>query len=169
MRRTDAPLSVREFADRGIQWLLESPENVRGLLSVVAADLCAALDFSRVVREPTTLIPDNLRKQEADLIFRLPYREQNGTEAREVLVYLLIEHQSAPDPIMAFRVLFYMVNLWDRQRREWLDSGRPASQWRFLPIVPVIFYTGSARWEGPLSLTTLMDLPAALVEKGDRF
>jgi hypothetical protein len=153
---------IREFPDRGVKWLLESPDNVRGLLQVVAADIAACVDFTRLELQPGSLIPDNLHKQEADVVFRAPFRSEAG-KAREVLIYILIEHQSTTDPSMPFRVLFYMVQLWDRQRREWVAAKVPESEWRFLPILPVLFYTGSDRWEIPGDMASLMDLPEVLM------
>ena len=50
----------------------------------------------------------------------------------------------------------------DRQRRGWLDENIPETQWRFRPILPILFYTGEANWNAPLTITALMDLPAPL-------
>ncbi|MBI1925968.1 Rpn family recombination-promoting nuclease/putative transposase [Candidatus Poribacteria bacterium] len=155
-------LPVREFPDRGTKWLLESPENTRCLLRIIAADLADCIDFSRLQHLKTTFIPDNLRKQEADVIFLAPFLDKaQGTE-REVLIYILIEHQSEPSPDLGFRIFFYMAQIWDSQRRGWLNEKLPVTQWRFRPILPVLFYTGTAPWNAPLSLTALMDLPVPL-------
>ncbi|MBM3234977.1 hypothetical protein FJZ31_01630 [Candidatus Poribacteria bacterium] len=47
-------------------------------------------------------------------------------------------------------------------RRGWLDEKVPETQWRFRPILPILFYTGEASWKPPLTITALMDLPAPL-------
>ena len=44
------PEVIREFNDRGLQWLFEDPENVRGALQLVAPALAAGLDFARAQR-----------------------------------------------------------------------------------------------------------------------
>ena len=153
-------LPVREFPDRGTKWLLESPENTRELLRIIAAELVEKLDFKRIQYIPTTFIPDNLRKQEADILFLIPFVE-GGTE-REVLIYILIEHQSTPSLLMGFRITFYMLQIWDRQRRAWIDQKLPEEQWRFHPILPIVFYTGAAEWETSLKISALMDVPYEL-------
>jgi predicted transposase/invertase (TIGR01784 family) len=152
-------LPVREFPDRGVKWLLESPDNVRALLRILAPELADRMDFARLERIQTTFVPDDLSKQESDLIFRAPIRDVSADGEREVLIYLLFEHQSTPDRAIGLRLLSYMVNLWSREKKAWEDAGRPASAWRLTPIVPILFYTGSMRWTTPLSLTSLMDVP----------
>ena len=84
-------------------------------------------------------------------------------------VYLLIEHQSVPSPVMGFRLLFYMVNIWDAQRRGWEDAKIPESEWYFRPIIPIVFYTGDQRWEMPITMEVVMDLPQALGRFTPRF
>ena len=123
MRRQDEDIGflppIREFSDRGTKWLLEFGENVEGLLQIVASDLVDQLDFSQLQQVNQSFIPDNLRKQESDVIYLVPFRSE---ELGDVWVYLLIEHQSVPSPVMGFRLLFYMVNIWDAQRRGWEDA-----------------------------------------------
>ena len=75
---------------------------------------------------------------------------------------MLIEHQSSVDPIMPFRVLYYMVMLWETQRRKWESQKKPPGEWKFSPILPVLFYTGDQRWELPLGMKHLVDLPSTL-------
>ena len=162
MTEESSLLLVREFPDRGTKWLLESPENMGCLLNIIATDLADCLDFSRLHHIPTTFIPDNLRKQEADVIFLAPFLDRAQGKEQEVMIYILIEHQSKPSWEMGFRMFYYMAQIWDGQRRGWLDEGLPETQWRFRPILPVLFYTGKAKWSSPLTITALMDLPTPL-------
>ena len=150
---------IREFSDRGAKWLLEFGENVEGLVQIVAIDLADQLDFSQLQQVNQSFIPDNLRKQESDVIYLVPFRSE---ELGDVWVYLLIEHQSVPSPVIGFRLLFYMVNIWDAQRRAWEDAKVPESDWHFRPIIPIVFYTGSQRWEMPITMELVIGLPQSL-------
>jgi hypothetical protein len=78
-----------------------------------------------------------------------------------VLIYVLLEHQSRPDSLMGLRLLLYLAELWDTQKREWEDAGR-SMPLRLLPVVPLVFYTGADAWNMPIGLSSLMDLPPAL-------
>src|SRR5579871_6465422 len=93
MTAPDTEPPIREFADRGILWLLESPQNLADLLRMLSAPLAARLDFSRADRRNRSFIPANLHKQEADLLYRIPFLDPNRP-GWEVLIYLLAEHQS---------------------------------------------------------------------------
>lgn len=149
---------IREFADRGTLWLLESPENLRGLLRLVAKDIADKLDFTRAERVNRSFIPEDLQKQEADLLYRIPFRDGRG----EALVYLLLEHQSRPDLTMGLRLLSYMVEIWQAQVRAWKDARVPRSQWRLHPIIPLVFYTGRRKWRSDIGLAAMMEVPTAL-------
>jgi hypothetical protein len=39
---------IREFPDRSIKWLLETPDNLHGLLLVVAENLADMIDYKRI-------------------------------------------------------------------------------------------------------------------------
>ncbi len=151
---------IEHFSDRSTRWLLQDKENVRGLVEIVANDLVALLDFSRITHLNRSFISDTLREQESDILFSVPF--QSDSETDELLIYILIEHQSTVDVTMGFRVLFYMMQIWDSQRQEWQSENVPKSQWRLRPILPIVLYTGTQRWNTPLTLTAIMDIPEVL-------
>ena len=158
--------SLGQFADRSAKWLLSNPYNLRSLLEIIGEDLVESLDFSRVQSVNTTFIADNLREQESDLVFLLPFRD---TDETEVMIYILVEHQSTVDSVMGFRMLSYMYHIWDHQRQQWIAEKVPKSQWRFRPIIPVVFYTGQSEWHPVISMETLMTVPEPLLRFVPRF
>ncbi len=160
---------VRNFEDRGMQALLQAPENARGLLCIVASDLCKKLDFHRMVCEPVSFIARDLLKREADLVLRVPYRDPAKDEAAEVWVYLLLEHQSAPDIEMPVRLLNGISGLWNRQLRDFDSRDGPVRERRYLPVVPIVLYTGETAWHIDAPVTSLMEVPADLERFQPRF
>jgi hypothetical protein len=151
---------IREFNDRGTLWLLEDPVHVRGVLQILEPDLAERLDFDRAERVNRSFIPADLQKRESDLIFRVPFTGDESS--REVWVYVLLEHQSQPDPLMGLRLYLYMGHVWESQQRHWHDANLPAEERRLHPIIPLVFYTGTGTWSDPIGLASLMDLPAEL-------
>ena len=155
-------LPVREFPDSGAKWLFSAPENVLGLISILDAKIASRLDVSRLRDEKNHFVLDSLRKQISDKVFTAPFKDVTCETEREVIIIILIEHQSKPVKSMGFRMLFYMTLIWDEQRREWEQNKVPESEWRFQPILPVLFYTGDSNWNTPLNVKALMDLPTEL-------
>ena len=154
----DAP--VEQFPDRSTRWLFEDGDNIRGLLEIIDPELEEPVDFSQMTRLGGSFIFDNLRERESDIVVSVPFRRES--EADELLIYILIEHQSTIDSTMGFRLLFYMNQLWDYQRREWESEAVPKSRWRLRPILPIVFYTGDRHWNAPLALSAIMDVPDSL-------
>jgi hypothetical protein len=153
------PPPIREFNDRGTLWLLEDPLNLRDLLQILEPGLIERLDFDRAQRENRSFIPADLQKQESDAVFLVPFVRERG---REVWIYVLLEHQSEPGPLMGLRLYLYMGQLWEAQWREWEDRRPPPEERRLRPIIPIVFYTGTKTWSTPIGLKQLMDLPAEL-------
>ncbi len=160
-------IPIEHFPDRSARWLFEDKEYVRDLVEILASELAACIDFSRLSQINRSFIPDTLREQESDMVFTAPFQTESGTD--ELLIYILIEHQSTVDPIMGFRVLFYMMQIWDFQRRGWESDNVPKSQWRFRPILPIVYYTGEKRWSNPLTLDAIMDMPDVLARFVPKF
>jgi hypothetical protein len=154
-------LPLHNFPDHAIRQLLEDHSNLQELLGRIIPRIAAHLDFPRMQPLPRTFWREDWRGRESDLLFRIPYRSGEGEH--EVLVVILLEHQSAADPRMPLRILAYAVGYWERQWRDWEQQASGQSL-RLTPIVPVIFHTGSAEW-GPRHrhLRELFDAPEELL------
>ncbi len=154
-------VSSSHFPDRSAKWLIRQREHLQALLEMLAGEIADALDFERVEQLNRSFISDELRTQESDMIFSVPFRNPTP-KCEEVIIYILIEHQSTVDPSMELRLLSYMTQIWMEERRSWIERKLPKAEWRLTPIVPVVFYTGTGAWKSPFSLTALMDLPEGL-------
>src|SRR3990167_10807176 len=67
-----------------------------------------ALDFTTLQIKKESFIDDKLKLQITDLLFSAEFNRQPG------YLYLLVEHQSTPLKLMAFRILKYMVAIMDQ-------------------------------------------------------
>ncbi|MFA6409729.1 MAG: Rpn family recombination-promoting nuclease/putative transposase [Gammaproteobacteria bacterium] len=91
---------------------------------------------------PDSFIDDDLKLQITDLLFSANFHREQG------YIYLLVEHQSTPDPFIAFRIWKYVLAVMQRHLKE-VDK-------KCLPIVyPMIFYTG---WKPHNYSTDFFDL-----------
>jgi predicted transposase/invertase (TIGR01784 family) len=125
------------------------PEHARGALrSVLPGPVADALDWPSLAPSPGSFIDQALAERHTDLLFSVAWRD--GGEA---LVYLLFEHQSSSDARMGFRLLRYLVRIWEH----WLAEHPRA---KALPaIVPVVLYHGAEPWAAPIAFDALFDLP----------
>lgn len=116
------------------------------------------LDLDRCAPVTGEFVDRVLRNRRADLVFRIPWADASRGDA---FVFVLVEHQSAPDPLMAYRVLAYVVEVWSRHVEQHIaDVGRPP---RRLPaVIPLVVHQGCDPWSGPRTLDGLMDLPREL-------
>jgi predicted transposase/invertase (TIGR01784 family) len=128
------------------------PEHARGALAAaLPAAVADALDWPSLVPCPGTFIDPALNGRHADLLYSVAWRD--GGEA---LVYLLFEHQSTSDDRMAFRLLRYLVRIWER----WL-AEHPRAE-RLPVVVPVVLYHGAEPWAAPVAFEALFELPEAV-------
>jgi hypothetical protein len=75
---------------------------------VLPADLVDRLDLDRLARVSGSFVDTTLRWRHSDLLFTAPL------DGHDAFVYVLVEHQSNTDALMPFRMLRYMVRIWDR-------------------------------------------------------
>jgi hypothetical protein len=158
MSRARIKRIVREFSQNGVKLLLEDPANVRELLAIPDLPLLDQIDFARMSRVRTTFVLRDFRHVEADVVLRAPLRRGAKDHRRSITIYILIEHQSEPDPMMPFRVLEYVVQIYKAQIREWRRQHASWTGFRFQPVLPVVFYTGTRRWESLGRIVDLVDL-----------
>ena len=76
--------------------------------------LSHGLDFGALKIENSTYIDESLQETISDLVFSCPYNDQVNDakgDKRDVKISLLVEHQSTPDKLLAFRVFHYLFNM----------------------------------------------------------
>jgi putative YhgA-like transposase len=117
--RTDLP---HDFPDRALGEALLQGDNLRALLREVAPAIADQLDYERLEVVPPTFLLDDWRRRESDLLLRVPFRD--AAAGRELLLCILLEHQSTADHAMPLRMLVYAVLYWEQEWKAWED-GHP--------------------------------------------
>ena len=92
--------------------------------------------WTTLSRRDGTFIDEELRESQTDLLYQVRHVETG----QPMSVYVLLEHQSSPDPWMRLRLLRYCCRIWEDDLRD--DPGRRGLR----PIVPVVFYQGTCGW-----------------------
>jgi predicted transposase YdaD len=129
------------------------PERAEAELhAVLPPDVVARVDWSTLRREPGPVVD---RETQSDLLFSARLRG-----GRQLLLYILLEHQSSVDRWMALRMLRYVVRQAEHWRKEHPESER-------LPvIVPLVMYHGpEGAWTAPRRVEELFELPEEAEER----
>jgi predicted transposase YdaD len=131
------------------------------LRAILPPALAARINFGTLALVPGSFIDQRLASSHSDLLFSAKL------SGRTVLIHVLFEHQSSDDPLMPFRLLRYMVRIWDAHVAAHPDARRlPA-------IVPVVLHHSKAGWQGSVAFEDLLDLDpdalAVLAEVVPRF
>ena len=92
---------------------------------------------------PTRFVGRDYRHVESDLVLQAPIRPGDADLYRQIILYVLIEHQSEPDRFMPLRVLEYVVMIYKHQMREWKKKHGNLKNLHLQPVLPIILYTGT--------------------------
>ena len=124
-------------------------ENAIGeLRAVLPPQLVARIDWTTLELSDGHYIDEELSKRQSDFLYSV---KVGGVS---IALYLLFEHQSTSEALMAFRVLRYLVRIWDR----WLADHPGATK---LPvIVPVVLSHAEGGWRAATSMVELYELPS---------
>ncbi len=114
------------------------PSHVSGLLQPNTFRLCK-----------DSFVDASLREYFSDLLYEVDFKE-----GRPGFVYILCEHKSYPAPDIAFQLLRYMTRIWEYASKQKGDS--------LPPIIPMVLYHGSAKWNIPLNFASLYRAPESL-------
>ena len=134
---------VQHFPDRAFHEALEQVQNLRDVLFQAVPDVASRLDFDHAEYIKPAFLLEDWRRRESDLLCLIPYRPPGAAERETVLICVLLEHQSRPDPHMPLRVLLYAVLLWEQQWKEYERSHELGTALRLTPVVPIVFHTGA--------------------------
>lgn len=110
--------------------------------------IVAAIDWSTLALQPASFVRQSLQQSHTDLLYGV------RMAGRDVLLYLLLEHQTSLDPLMPLRLICYVVEV---LRRHAETQGLPLP-----PVVPFVLHQGPDRWTVSTRFFDLFELPRDL-------
>ncbi len=110
-------------------------------------EVVSLIDLGSLEYEKDTFIDERFMDHFSDLLIKLKLK--NGKRG---YLYILFEHKSYHEPLVAFQILKYKVFTWDMlEKRKELTS--------FPAIIPVLLYHGRDKWRAGLNFADLVDCP----------
>lgn len=91
---------------------------------------------------------------EADTVKKIHVREENG-EKSEIFLISLIEHKTDVDYNVVVQLLKYMACIWAEYEKQFgadYKNQVKTKEFRYPPILPVVYHEGSDTWTAPLHL-----------------
>lgn len=123
----------------------EKPEHAAGeLRALLPPGLVERIDWSTLTVQPGSFVDPDLRERRSDLLFSV------ALDGEAAFVYVLFEHQSQPDRFLVFRMLVYVVRVWERHVREFPDKPY------LPPVLPVLLHHSDTGWTAPTRLSELL-------------
>ena len=121
-------------------------------------DLSKQVDFDNLALQPGSFINDIRKESAVDVLFK------TTIEDKEILIYLLVEHQSSPSELMPFRILKYTCNIIDDHldKHKKLLKGKPKK----IPFIyPMVIYHAKKPYGYSTDINDLVDAPKAFVDQ----
>jgi predicted transposase YdaD len=150
--------------DSLVKYGMGQPAVVREFFQAfLPAQVLAQIQLDTIQPTQDHFVDHKLSRFYADCLYEAKFGQDTG------YLYLLVEHQSTVDPLMAFRIWHYIFQIWDRHVR----SNPKANK---LPLVwPLLLFSGRNPYnkstdlrdliQGPRELVNLLfDQPVALVD-----
>jgi predicted transposase/invertase (TIGR01784 family) len=119
---------------------LSHPETARDFLDIHLPPKLRALSQLDTLRiESASFVEPAMRALHSDILYSLRTARGDG------YIYCLIEHQSTPEPMMAFRLMQYCLRVM-RAHLEKKDKGArtPKNQQKLPLVVPLLFHHGNS-------------------------
>ncbi len=133
--------------------MLSDPANAAAFFQGhLPSDIVAAADWSTLELQPASFVRQNLQQSHTDLLYTVKIA------GREVMLYLLLEHQTSVDPLMPLRLLCYVVEV---LRHHVETHGLPLP---LPPVLPFVLHQGPERWTVSTQFRDLFALPDDLEE-----
>ncbi|WP_169812134.1 Rpn family recombination-promoting nuclease/putative transposase, partial [Nocardia arizonensis] len=143
------PVDPTNNHDAYFREVMRSPVNAASeLRAVLPESVVALVDWGVLEPQSASFVSAELQSRYSDVLFRTRLDGHDG------FIYLLIEHQSRSDPLMALRILEYVVRIWNHYL-----TDVPAA--RSVPaVLPLVVHCNPAgrRWTAAMDIFDLIDL-----------
>ncbi|MCC5808656.1 MAG: Rpn family recombination-promoting nuclease/putative transposase [Opitutales bacterium] len=139
--------SLHNPHDHFVKFGFGEPRRMAALLrAYLPGNLTQALQWDSLTRVQSSFLDEHLKERRSDLVFSVRSGGSLG------YIYILFEHQREADRRMPFRLLRYMVRLWETHQRQHPGDALPFA-------LPIVFYHNNRPWPHSDRFADLLDLP----------
>ncbi len=140
--------------DKLVKSTFSDPDNARAFLQAhLPRKLTRRIDWSTLNLASGSFIDTEFAATSSDLLFTAQIDD------RPAFLYILFEHQNQEDPLIALRLLTYMVRIWNDHLR-----NNPGAA-KLPPILPLVLAQDNKPWKSSTRFADLIDIPAGVGEE----
>ena len=144
--------------DRFFKQIFSRLETTREFLRAhLPRRLVRAAKWHTLKLRPGSFVDERLAAYSSDLLFSVELR------GSPLLLYCLFEHRSTVDPNMPFRLLVYMVRIWEQWFKEADPGQKPPC------IIPIVLHQGGEAWSVSTHFLDWLEVPEELKDEVGRF
>ena len=144
-------ISNSKTADNGAKLIFENPTLCSQLLRDYSGiELLKDVKPEDIEDITERFIPMFTEERDADVVKKVHIR------GGEDVIIALIEHKSSVDYNVIMQVLRYMVYIWEdyeKQQNKENDRISGAKNFKYPPIIPVVYYEGRTKWDAAMKLS----------------
>jgi len=135
--------------DGFVKRFLGRPQLLRDeLRAILPATVLDSIDLDSLEVQATESVDAAFEKKFTDLLFKA-----NLNGGGTTFLWIVVEHQSTLEPLMALRFLIICARIWEA----WLKRADAPTRVPF--ILPILISNEARPWSAPLLLSGLYDLP----------
>jgi len=145
----ETPAAAAHTNDGFFKAVFSQPEHAIAFFkSHLPPAITERMDWPSLAVLPGSFVKASLQQVHSDLLFSVRIGGRDG------LLYLLFEHQSAPEPSMPLRMLGYVTEILLQHHK---THGLPLP-----PLLPFVFHQGPESWNVATAFEDLFELPEDL-------
>jgi predicted transposase YdaD len=134
--------------DKLVKSTFSDPDNARAFLQAhLPRKLARRIDWSSLSLVSGSFIDPEFAATSSDLLFTAQI------DGHLAFLYILFEHQNQEDPLIALRLLSYMVRIWSDHLRN--NPGATTLP----PILPLVLAQDNKPWKSSTRFADLIDIP----------
>jgi predicted transposase/invertase (TIGR01784 family) len=140
--------------DKLVKSTFSDPDNARAFLQAhLPRKLTRHIDWRTLNLASGSFIDPEFAATSSDLLFTAQI------DGRPAFLYILFEHQNQEDPLIALRLLTYMVRIWNDHLR-----NNPGAA-KLPPILPLVLAQDNKPWKSSTRFAELIDIPEGAGEE----
>ncbi|MDR1702636.1 MAG: Rpn family recombination-promoting nuclease/putative transposase [Sporomusaceae bacterium] len=132
--------------------ILSNQEMFLQLLAFIKEKWVDTIDAGSLQKVNNSFVMPDFSKRESDIIYRAKTKDGEN----DIYLYVLTELQSSVNYFMPYRLLIYMICIWQEHLKQFDEKEIRRKTFRLPPIIPIILSNSPQRWTAALNFREIL-------------